>query len=74
MFKESGANLVDVSERVLKVIEAAKEDKQFNGIKLYVMEDQAYGVKSSLTDLLTAGLIGALLSIAVLYLFIRNLK
>ncbi|QLE85893.1 efflux RND transporter permease subunit [Shewanella sp. Scap07] len=74
VFKESGANLVDVSERVLKVIEAAKEDKQFNGIKLYVMEDQAYGVKSSLTDLLTAGLIGALLSIAVLYLFIRNLK
>ncbi|MFV7783630.1 efflux RND transporter permease subunit [Shewanella marisflavi] len=74
VFKESGANLVDVSERVLKVIEAAKQDQQFNGIKLFIMEDQAYGVKSSLSDLLTAGLIGALLSFAVLYLFLRNLK
>ncbi|ABO23514.1 efflux RND transporter permease subunit [Shewanella loihica] len=74
VFKESGANLVDVSERVLKVIEAAKQDQQFNGIKLFIMEDQAYGVKSSLSDLLAAGLIGALLSFAVLYLFLRNLK
>ncbi|MCG9739211.1 efflux RND transporter permease subunit [Shewanella insulae] len=74
VFKESGANLVDVSERVLKVIEAAKQDQQFNGIKLFIMEDQAYGVKSSLSDLLAAGLVGALLSFAVLYLFLRNLK
>ncbi|QFU22305.1 efflux RND transporter permease subunit [Shewanella eurypsychrophilus] len=74
VFKESGANLVEVSERVMKVIESAKQDQQFDGIKLFVMEDQAYGVTSSLNDLLTAGLIGALLSFGVLYLFLRNLK
>ncbi|GIU19452.1 acriflavin resistance protein [Shewanella sp. c952] len=74
VFKESGANLVDVSTRVLKVIESAKQDPQFQGVKLFVMEDQAYGVTSSLRDLLTAGLIGALLSFIVLYLFLRNLK
>ncbi|WP_299789633.1 efflux RND transporter permease subunit [uncultured Shewanella sp.] len=74
VFKESGANLVEVSKRVMKVIEKAKKDQQFQGIKLYVMEDQAFGVTSSLEDLLTAGLIGALLSFAVLYLFLRNLK
>ncbi|QBF84427.1 efflux RND transporter permease subunit [Shewanella maritima] len=74
VFKESGANLVAVSERVLKVIEQTKQDKQFNGIKLFVMEDQAFGVKSSLKDLLISGLIGALLSFGVLYLFLRNLK
>ncbi|QQX82058.1 efflux RND transporter permease subunit [Shewanella sp. KX20019] len=74
VFKESGANLVDVSTRVMKVIESAKQDPQFQGIKLFVMEDQAYGVTSSLKDLLTAGLIGALLSFVVLYLFLRNLK
>ncbi|MCE9678997.1 efflux RND transporter permease subunit [Shewanella sp. AS1] len=74
VFKESGANLVDVSARVLKVIEAAKQDQQFHGIKLFIMEDQADGVKSSLADLLAAGLIGALLSFIVLYLFLRNLK
>nr|WP_320126150.1 efflux RND transporter permease subunit [uncultured Shewanella sp.] len=74
VFKESGANLVEVSERVLKVIELAKQDQQFQGIRLFIMEDQASGVKSSLMDLLLSGLIGALLSFVVLYLFLRNLK
>ncbi|MCP3126857.1 efflux RND transporter permease subunit [Shewanella sp. KJ2020] len=74
VFKESGANLVEVSERVLKVIEQAKQDQQFQGIRLFIMEDQASGVKSSLMDLLLSGLIGALLSFVVLYLFLRNLK
>lgn len=74
VFKESGANLVEVSERVLKVIELAKQDQQFQGIRLFIMEDQASGVKASLTDLLLSGLIGALLSFVVLYLFLRNLK
>ena len=74
VFKESGANLVDVSERVMKVIELAKQDPQFHGVKLFIMEDQAFGVKSSLKDLLMSGLIGALLSFGVLYLFLRNFK
>ncbi|ABK47935.1 acriflavin resistance protein [Shewanella sp. ANA-3] len=74
VFKESGANLVEVSDRVLKVIELAKQDQQFQGIRLFIMEDQASGVKSSLSDLLLSGLIGALLSFIVLYLFLRNFK
>ena len=74
VFKESGANLVEVSDRVMKVIELAKQDQQFQGIRLFIMEDQASGVKSSLMDLLLSGLIGALLSFVVLYLFLRNLK
>ena len=74
VFKESGANLVDVSQRVMKVIDEAKQNSQFDGIKLFVMEDQAYGVTSSLRDLLAAGLIGALLSFVVLFLFLRDLK
>ncbi|WP_299494976.1 efflux RND transporter permease subunit [uncultured Shewanella sp.] len=74
IFKASGANLVDVSERVFKVIEQTKQNSEFDGIKLYIMEDQADGVKSSLFDLLTAGLIGALLSFIILYVFLRDLK
>ncbi|QYJ80175.1 efflux RND transporter permease subunit [Shewanella acanthi] len=74
VFKESGANLVEVSDRVLKVIELAKQDQQFQGIRLFIMEDQSAGVKSSLSDLLISGLMGALLSFVVLYLFLRNFK
>ncbi|WP_299001829.1 efflux RND transporter permease subunit [uncultured Shewanella sp.] len=74
VFKASGANLVAVSDRVFKVIEQTQQNSEFDGIKVYIMEDQADGVKSSLSDLLTAGLIGALLSFIVLYVFLRDLK
>ena len=72
ILKESNANLVDVADRVLKVIDEVNENPQFNGINLYVMDNIAEGVTSSLSDLLEAGLIGALLSVGVLFLFLRH--
>lgn len=73
VFKESGANLVEVARAALAVVEAADNDPAFNGISLYIMDDTAKGVTTSLADLLSAGGIGALLSFAVLYLFLRHL-
>ena len=73
VFKESSANLVDVSARVMKVIEELRDDPQFNGINLFIMDDTAKGVTTSLSDLISAGLIGAVLSFLVLYAFLRNL-
>ncbi|CAI8165318.1 MAG: Multidrug resistance protein MdtC [Pseudidiomarina mangrovi] len=73
VFKESSANLVEVSARVMTVIEEIRNDPQFNGINLYIMDDTADGVTTSLSDLVMAGLIGAMLSFIVLYAFIRNL-
>ncbi|WP_298439289.1 efflux RND transporter permease subunit [uncultured Ferrimonas sp.] len=72
LFKESGANLVEVADRVMPVIEAVRNSAQFDGIELFVMDDQADGVKNSLSSLAQAGGLGALLSFAVLFLFIRN--
>ncbi len=73
VFKESGANLVEVARAALAVVEAADKDPAFNGISLYIMDDTAKGVTTSLADLLSAGGIGALLSFVVLYLFLRHL-
>ncbi|RUO62123.1 efflux RND transporter permease subunit [Pseudidiomarina insulisalsae] len=73
VFKESSANLVEVSERVMRVVEEIRQDPQFDGINLFIMDDTANSVKTSLHDLLMAGLIGALLSFIVLYLFLRNI-
>jgi HAE1 family hydrophobic/amphiphilic exporter-1 len=73
IFRESNSNLVEVSKQTLKVIDAAKEDPAFSGINLFIMQDEAQSVTSSLSDLLSAGLIGALLSVLVLYAFLRNL-
>ena len=73
IFRESGSNLVEVSNRILKVIDQANENPAFRGINLMAMDDEAKSVTTSLQDLLEAGLIGALLSFVVLYLFLRNL-
>lgn len=74
IFRESGSNLVDVSGRVMKVIDNAKQDPAFNGINLFVMDDTAHSVSSSLADLVWAGLLGAVLSVAILYVFLRQLS
>ena len=73
IFRESSSNLVEVSEQVMAVVEKTKQDPAFNGINLYVMDDVAQSVTSSLSNLVEAGLFGALLSIVVLYLFLRQL-
>ena len=73
IFRESGSNLVAVSDSVMRVIEQANDDPAFNGINLFVMDDVADSVSSSLANLVEAGLFGALLSIVVLYLFLRQI-
>lgn len=72
IFRQADSNLVQVSERVLKVIDAANSNPAFSGINLFILEDEATGVKQSLADLLSAGLLGAALSFLTLYLFLRQ--
>ncbi len=73
VFKESNANLVDVSRAAIAVVDAAGKDPAFNGINLFLMDDTAKGVTDSLSNLLSSGAIGALLSFGVLYLFLRHI-
>ncbi|MCW8108684.1 efflux RND transporter permease subunit [Alteromonas ponticola] len=73
VFRESSSNLVEVSNAVMRVVENAKQDPAFNGINLFVMDDIAKSVTSSLSDLIKAGLLGAALSIVVLFLFLRQI-
>ncbi len=70
--KESGANLVDVGRAVLAEIDRIGRQPEMRGIQLFFLDNQADGVVSSLSDLLNAGLLGALLSLLVLYFFLRN--
>ncbi len=74
VFKETGSNLVEVADRALAEIAAVRALPEMAGISLYVMDNTADSVRSSLDDLIEAGLVGALLSIAVLYLFLRDWK
>jgi len=72
VFKKSGANIVDIGNRVKKEIEDIKNDPKMEGINIYFMDDLADGIVSSLEELLKSGLFGALLAIIILYFFLRQ--
>ncbi|WP_113905694.1 efflux RND transporter permease subunit [Aliidiomarina celeris] len=74
VYKDSTANLVDVARSAVSVIEEASTLPEFSGIQLMMMDNLAESVTSSLSDLLLAGLVGALLSIAILFAFLRDWK
>lgn len=73
VYKERGANLVAVAERVLAEIERIGDSPTMQGIELFFLQNQAEGVVSSLNQLLRAGALGALFAMIVLYFFLRNM-
>jgi len=72
VFKESGANIVDVGKRVKKAVAEISKDPKMEGINLYFMDDMADGIVSSLNELLKSGLLGAALAIILLFFFLRQ--
>ncbi|MEM7278262.1 MAG: efflux RND transporter permease subunit [Pseudomonadota bacterium] len=72
--KATGANMVEVTERVNKEVEDIGKLPQMQGIRIFDLDNKAQSVKKSLSDLVMAGLIGAFLAIIVLYLFMRQLS
>ncbi|MHC6217768.1 efflux RND transporter permease subunit [Stenotrophomonas acidaminiphila] len=72
VYKERSANLVDLSRAVRAEIERLQEDPAMRGVGIEVTDDQGQAVTSSLLALAEAGAIGLLLSVIVLYAFLRH--
>ncbi|SEL91924.1 hydrophobic/amphiphilic exporter-1, HAE1 family [Pseudoxanthomonas sp. GM95] len=72
IFKERSANLVQVSRDALAEVEAIRAQPELADVQVKVMENQGENVTSSLLELAEAGGIGLLLSIAVLFFFLRH--
>jgi hydrophobic/amphiphilic exporter-1 (mainly G- bacteria), HAE1 family len=72
IFKERGANLVAVGRAALAEVQRIGKDPEMEGIEIFFMGDQAEGVTSSLLELAEAGLIGLVLSVIVLFAFLRH--
>ena len=70
--KATGSNLVDVTDRVIAEVEKIGKLPQMQGIKIFSLDNQGDSVRESLSDLLSAGLLGGLLALIVLYLFLRQ--
>lgn len=72
IFKERNANLVDVGTAVMDFLAEVKQSPEMQGINVYALDDQAKGVTDSLSELAEAGVIGTVLSVFVLFYFLRD--
>lgn len=70
IFKESSANLVDVADEVTATLTDIQAQPDFADIQIMSLNNLADNVTRSLKDLLQAGLLGAVLSVVVLFLFL----
>ena len=73
LLKSSEANTVETVERVLAKLEEIQRDPAMEGIQVRIFHNSAKEITRSLSGLLEAGLIGALLAVLVLILFLRKL-
>lgn len=71
--KSSDANTVETVNRVMARIEEMNEDPSLQGIEVLVWHNSGKEITRSLSGLLNAGLVGAFLSVGVLFFFLRRL-
>jgi len=70
--KSTGSNMVEVTDRVMAEVAEISKLPQMRGINIFDLDNQGSSVRKSLSDLLSAGAIGALLALFVLYAFLRQ--
>ena len=73
VFKEGGANTVEVAERVISEIQEVGRLPEMTGIRIFYLDNMAEGIVSSLNELLKSGVLGGLLAMIVLFFFLRHL-
>ena len=73
VFKETGSNMVEVGQRVMQEVNAVSGLQEMDGVKIFILDNQADGVRQSLSSVLDAGMLGAMFSLVVLYYFLRQI-
>ncbi|MCH8015221.1 MAG: efflux RND transporter permease subunit [Acidobacteria bacterium] len=72
IWKQSGANTVDVAKEVQKEIERANQD--FAHIHISSIRDSSKFIESAVANVRNAALYGSILAVFVLLLFLRNFR
>ncbi|WMJ68870.1 efflux RND transporter permease subunit [Stenotrophomonas sp. 24(2023)] len=72
IYKERSANLVEVSRAALAEVEAIRAQPSMRDVQIKVINNQGKVVTSSLLELAEAGAVGLLLSVTVLFFFLRH--
>ncbi len=71
IMKQSGSNTVEVVDNVKKEIESIKKDLPA-GVELTVVRDNSQNIKNSIHDVLFNLVLGAVLAVAIVFLFLGN--
>jgi HAE1 family hydrophobic/amphiphilic exporter-1 len=72
--KESGANVVDVAQRLKAELAKMKSDPALKGVDVVLFWDQSEDILGSLRALRSSGMIGAVLAVLVLFFFLRSIR
>lgn len=72
IYKERSANLVEVSRAALAEVDAIREQPSMRDVQVKVIDNQGKTVTSSLLELAEAGAVGLILSVTVLFFFLRH--
>ncbi|MCU1017149.1 MULTISPECIES: efflux RND transporter permease subunit [Stenotrophomonas] len=72
IFKERSANLVEVSRAALAEVESIRAEPSMRDVQIKVIDNQGKAVTSSLLELAEAGAVGLILSVTVLFFFLRH--
>ena len=72
IYKEGDANTVSVAREVEKRLGRIKGTLPGN-VRLTKVYDQSHFIRQSVNEVITAGLIGGLLAVIIIYFFLRNL-
>ncbi|KFN45287.1 efflux RND transporter permease subunit [Arenimonas composti] len=72
VYRERNANLVEAAKVTMAEMYRIVQEPEFEGIELILIGNQGENVTSSLWELTEAGIIGLVLSIAVLFFFLRH--
>jgi HAE1 family hydrophobic/amphiphilic exporter-1 len=71
--KEGDANTVEVAGRIRNRVDRLQKDLP-GDVRMEVLFDQSRFIKTSINEVLSNAMLGALLAIIVLYLFLRDLR
>lgn len=71
IYKEGDANSVKVSEKISKTINRLK-DKLPNNVGIEIFYDQSIFIKNAIDEVISAGIIGGILAVIILFLFLKN--
>lgn len=74
VFKRSEANLVEMSRVLASAMEKIKEKQFFKNMQFFSLDSQADAIIESLNDLRDSGFMGGILSVFVLFLFLRQVN